>query len=262
MNRFDRLARLVGPQQIKVLAASRIAIIGIGGVGSWAAEALARPGTGALLLMDFDKVCVKNFNRQLAALTQTMGQNKAAVMAARCREINPEAEIIPVTDFFETATAERVLDFRPDFVIDAIDHVTSKCLMLAMCRDKGIGVVCSTGAGGRLDPTRIKTADLARTEVDPLAKALRRILREKHGFPAKGPFGIMAVYSDEQPSEPFDTRTLDPECLQCPDRHNEHQSCDKRGRVMGTASFVTGAFGLACASIAARHVSGSPFRSP
>ncbi|MSP60974.1 MAG: tRNA threonylcarbamoyladenosine dehydratase [Myxococcales bacterium] len=252
--RFDRMGRLVGEPGMARLFGARVTVIGLGGVGSFAVEALARSGVGHLRLVDFDRICVTNSNRQLQALQGTIARQKAAVLAERVRLINPQAQVEPVPLFYSERTAGVLLDDRPDFVVDAIDNIKAKCHLLAECRARGIAVVCSTGASGRMDPTAIAIADLAETRFDPLANVVRHVLRHKHAFPGIGPFGIPAVYSTERPAEPEDVHYDGEEGFRCvcPGGKNEHHSCEERRVIYGTAGFVTGAFGLACASVVVR----------
>jgi tRNA threonylcarbamoyladenosine dehydratase len=255
--RFDRIGRLVGDTGMARLLGAHVVVIGLGGVGSHAAEALCRSGIGRLTLIDFDLVCVTNTNRQLQAMRGTVGKPKATVLAERLRLINPRAHIKAVPLFYEARLADRMLSGDIDFVVDAIDNVTAKCHLLAECSRRGIPVVCSTGASGRIDPTQIAIADLAQTRIDPLAGVVRKILRQKYEFPRKGPFGIPAVFSIEPVSPPA-TLTYDNgegfRCV-CPSGENDHHTCDDRNVIWGTAGFVTGAFGMACASVVVRRLS-------
>ena len=252
--RFDRMSRLVGEANMHRLMRAHVMVVGLGGVGSWAAESLARSGVGAVTLVDFDDVCITNFNRQLHALDGTGGQPKAEVMGERLRLINPRARIRVLPRFYNTDSAAEVLAERPDYLIDAIDCVTSKCHLLASCHSGGIPVVTSTGSGGRIDPTRAEVGALGLTDVDPLARALRRILRRDYGFPAEGAFGIPAVFSRESPAMP---RALSYDggkgfrCV-CGKANNPFFNCEQRNLILGNASFVTGIFGLLCAGIAVR----------
>ncbi|MFZ4397071.1 MAG: tRNA threonylcarbamoyladenosine dehydratase [Kiritimatiellia bacterium] len=263
--RFDRLGRLIGEANLQRLAQAHVMVVGVGGVGSWAAEALARSGIGCLTLVDFDDVCITNFNRQLHALDGRVGEPKADVMAERLRQINPAATIHVLPTFYSHETSAHVLGLKPDFVIDAIDCVSSKCHLLASCREQGIRVVCCTGSGGRLDPLRIAVDDLSRTDVDPLARAVRRLLRRDHGFPGedKGLFGIPAVFSREAPADPQEM-SYDhggkKRCF-CARRNNEFFNCDDRNLILGTVSFVTGAFGLHCAAVVVRGLLAKPVES-
>lgn len=260
--RFDRMGRLVGDAGMERLFSAHVMVIGLGGVGSFAAESLCRSGIGRLSLVDFDRVCVTNTNRQLQAMKGMIGKPKATVLAERLRLINPQADVLPVMRFYDAETAATILAAEPDFVVDAIDNITAKCHLLATCKRLRIPVVSSTGASGRMDPTALQIADLADTCIDPLAQEVRKILRTKYGFPQTGPFGIAAVYSTEHPAHPEDLHYDAGEgfhCV-CPGGKNEHHSCEERRLIYGTASFVTGSFGLCCASVAVRHLSGSPAR--
>lgn len=255
--RFDRMGRLVGDDAMERLFSAHVLVVGLGGVGSFAAESLCRSGVGRLTLLDFDRVCVTNCNRQLQAMRGTVGKPKAVVLAERLRLINPQAEVRPSVRFYDASTAAQVFCEEPDFVIDAIDNVTAKCHLLATCRRLGLRVVSATGASGRLDPTRLHLADMAETRIDPLAAEVRKILRRKYGFPQEGPFGIQAVYSSEHPRHPLPLRYEDDgfRCV-CPGGKNDVHSCEERRLIYGTASFVTGAFGLLCASAAVRAIAG------
>ena len=248
--RFSRVARLIGEEKLACLAASHVMVIGMGGVGSWAAEALARSGVGKISLVDFDLVCIRNFNRQLGAIEGKLGTPKALAMAERLKLINPHAQINPIVNFASPETIPGILTAaRPDFVIDAIDHVTSKCFLIHYCWKERIPLVVATGSAGRLDPTQIRLADLAQTQQDPLAKVVRRVLRQKYGFPSKGDFGVMAVYALGKALEPIGE---EPPCsfAGCPQAVHTVQSCTQQRVVRGSVSFVTGAFGLACAGYA------------
>ena len=254
--RFDRMARLVGPAAMAKLRRSHVMVIGCGGVGSWAAETVARSAVGRVTVVDFDTVCIRNFNRQLQALSGTIGRPKAVLLAERLRLVNPEARIDAVAGYFNHETCDTLMAERPDFVIDAIDHITSKCFLINYCREKGLPLAVSTGSGGRMDPTQVRLTDLGLTEGDPLARAVRDILRKKYGFPKKGKFGIQAVCTLEphmKPHESMESTDCKAGCL-CPQGENEFQSCTKKSVVLGTAGFVTGAFGMACASAAVRHL--------
>lgn len=261
--RFDRMGRLVGDHGMAKLFGSRVAVIGLGGVGSFAAESLARCGIGTLDLVDFDMVCITNSNRQLQAMKGTVGKSKAEVLAERLANVNPKAQVNAVQYFYNDRTSEKLLhpEGQPlDFVIDAIDNVTAKCHLLATCKKLGIPVVTSTGASGRWDPTAVSVQDLGKTMVDPLARDVRKILRNEYGFPdgKKKKFGIPAVVSSEAPSTPLDLTYDNGEGFRCvcPGGSNGMHSCDKRSVIYGTASFVTGTFGLVCASVVVKALAG------
>jgi tRNA A37 threonylcarbamoyladenosine dehydratase len=256
--RFDRIGRLLGDEGMARLAAARVVVIGLGGVGSHCAESLVRSGVGSVDLVDFDLVCVTNTNRQLQAMRGTVGQPKATVLAERLRAINPAATIRAVPLFYEARVADAILKPPIRYVIDAIDNLTAKCHLLATCRARGIPVLSCTGSSGRLDPTRIRVDDLAHTRIDPLAAAARKILRNQHGFPRTGDFGIPAVYSVEPLQSPVPLAYDGDEgfsCV-CPNGDNHHHTCDDRHVIWGTAGFVTAAAGLTAASVVVRHISG------
>lgn len=257
--RFDRAARLVGESGMERLARARVTVFGLGGVGSYAAEALARSGVGALSLVDFDSVCATNVNRQLHAMKGTIGKPKAELMAERCRLINPDATVVGVPRFYEEASSAELLpaDAPPDYVVDAIDNVKAKLHLLATCAERGIPVVSSMGAAGRLDPTLVRLAELCDTYNDPFAKDVRKLLRLKHGLDTSRPCGIRVVFSPE--------RRINPEPLSydhggflciCPGKANDFHTCDHRTRIDGTAGFVTGVFGMVAASAVVRGLVG------
>lgn len=256
--RFDRFARLVGDQGIGRLAQSHVMVIGCGGVGSWAAESLARSGVGRITLVDFDLICITNTNRQLHAMKGTVGKQKVEVMAERLRLIHPSGRIDAVAKFYEASTRDELLAEAPDFVVDAIDNVTAKLDLLATCVRRSIPVITAMGAAGRIDPTRVRIDDLAFTENDPLAKDVRKWLVRKHAIEPRedGSLGIPAVYSNEKMMPPAEV-SADAQggfaCV-CPHGDNDHHSCEKRARIDGTASFVTGAFGLAAAAHVVRAI--------
>lgn len=256
--RFDRLGRLIGDAQMDRLMRSHVMIVGLGGVGSWAAESVVRSGVGKVTLVDFDDICVTNANRQLHALAADVGKNKAEVMAERMRAINPRVQARAVPLFYNEQHHGEIFQERPDFVIDAIDNMTTKCQLLTYCRAEGIPVVCSTGSGGRMDPTQVKVTDLSLTTVDPLAREVRRILRQKYSFPTEEGvlFGVQAVYSMETVMEPVELHYDGGKGFRCvcPNKGNPYFSCDNRNLIMGNAGFVTGTFGFVCASVAVRTI--------
>lgn len=249
--RFDRLGRLYGDDAVARLSRAHVLVIGLGGVGSFAVEALARSGLGRLTLVDFDRVCVTNTNRQLQALSVNVAKRKAEVLAERISLIDPRLEVATIPAFYGPATAARILKSNIDYVIDAVDNVTSKCHLLAECRERGLRVVTTLGSAGRVDPLAVTTSDLSKTKGDGLAIAVRRVLRHEHGFPMRGNFGIRAVWSTEPGREPRPLAYDGDEgfhCV-CPGGKNEHHSCEERSLVRGSASFVTGTFGLVAASV-------------
>jgi tRNA A37 threonylcarbamoyladenosine dehydratase len=196
--RFGGVARLYGAAAFARLAAARIAVVGVGGVGSWAAEALARSGVGALDLIDLDHIAESNINRQVHALADTLGQAKVQAMAARIGAIAPACQVTSIEDF---VTPDNVAAILPagDVVLDCIDAVQAKAALLAHCVAAGRRVFASGAGGGRTDPLRLRADDLALARGDPLLAKLRYRLRRKHGFAREADcrFGIVAVYSDE-----------------------------------------------------------------
>ena len=246
--RFDRIGRLVGDPVMQKLMSTHAMVIGLGGVGSWAAEALARSGIGELTLIDFDEICITNANRQLHALQGFVGKKKAEVMGERLRKINPQAKVHVVSEFYSEENSTRMLANKPDYVVDAIDNMTAKAHLLATCVKEKIPVITSAGSAAKLDPLRIQKMDLSETHTCPLAHQLRKILRQKYDFPEKN-FGIPCVFSDERvmmPEELFYDKGMGFKCV-CP-KTNDFHGCDNRNMIYGSASFVTGAFGLAMAS--------------
>ena len=197
--RFGGVARLYGVPALLAFEQARVAVIGIGGVGSWVAEALARSAIGRLTLVDLDNIAESNTNRQIHALDGNSGMAKVTAMARRITLINPQCEVTEVEDFVEADNFDRLLGGGFDYVIDAIDSVRTKTALLAWCVAHRQPVITVGGAGGQLDPTRIRIDDLAQTIQDPLLAKVRAGLRKQHGF-ARGPktkFKIPAVYSDE-----------------------------------------------------------------
>lgn len=197
--RFSGTARLYGQQALALFSKAHICVIGMGGVGSWAAEALARTGIGAITLIDMDDVCVTNTNRQIHALRENVGQTKTEAMARRILSINPECRVTSIDDFITADNLPEMLDRHYDYVIDAIDSVRPKAALLCYCRRYKIPVVTTGGAGGQIDPTRIEVMDLAKTIQDPLAAKLRECLKNDFGLVknGKGKLGIDCVFSSE-----------------------------------------------------------------
>ena len=198
--RFAGANKIYGESSFQSFENSHVMVIGIGGVGSWAVEALARSGVAKLTLIDMDVIVASNVNRQLPALTSTFGHEKIAVMAQRCKEINPTIEVHLVDDFLTPENVSELLAIGPDVVLDCIDDVKAKLALILHCRFNKIPLIVSGGAGGKLDPLKIRVADLSKTEQDPMLAKIRTQLRAK-GI-AKKPkekFGITCVYSLDNP---------------------------------------------------------------
>ncbi|MFM8468374.1 MAG: ThiF family adenylyltransferase [Limisphaerales bacterium] len=240
-DRFGGIARLVSVAGLERLRRTHVCGVGIGGVGSWTVEALARSGVGALTLVDLDEVCVTNINRQIHALDGTVGRAKVEVMAERVRLINPECRVTPVAEFFTEANAAKLL--APDFsyVVDAIDAVANKCRLLALCRERKLPVIACGAAGGRLDATAVRVADLADVTHDRLLAEVRKRLRKEHGFPPTGEsLGVAAVFSPEAPVTPAPA-----DCANAGGEPDSPRLNCEWG--YGSATFVTGTFGFAAA---------------
>ena len=193
-DRFQRLKLLIGEENFAKLNGSTVAVFGVGGVGSFTVEALARSGVGHLVLIDKDNIDVTNINRQIHALSSTVGKSKVEAMRERILDINPSAQVEAIQKFL--LPSEPVEDFficRYDYVVDAIDNITAKIFLVEECQRRGIKIISSMGAGNKLDPTRFKVADIFQTTVDPVAKVLRKKLKER------GIKNLKVVYSDETP---------------------------------------------------------------
>lgn len=242
--RFGGVRRLYGAQAAERLARARVCVIGIGGVGSWAAEALARSGVGALHLIDPDHVAESNINRQVHALEASLGQAKVQAMAGRIREIHPACAVTGVEDFLTEDNVAGLLAGGFDYVVDAIDDTRAKTALVAHCRRQGLRLVCVGGAGGRSDPGRVELADLARTHGDPLLAKLRARLRRDHGFPRdpEKRFGVDCVYSTEPLRPPAADGGV---CYERPeDAHLHGLNCAG----YGSSVCVTAVFGLRAAA--------------
>lgn len=198
--RFAGVAKIYGNDSFHHYENSHVMVIGIGGVGSWAVEALARTGIGELTLVDMDVVAASNINRQLPAMTATLGCEKIEIMAERCRSINPRIKINLIDDYLTPENVKEILSGNPDIILDCIDDVKAKFALMLHCRFNKIPLIVSGGAGGKLDPLKIRVADLSRTEQDPMLAKLRAQLRAK-GIckKPKEKFGITCVYSIDNP---------------------------------------------------------------
>ena len=254
--RFGGIGRLYGTAAMRRLQGAKVAVVGIGGVGSWTAEGLARSGVGEIHLIDLDDVCQTNTNRQLHALVDTVGSLKVDAMGDRIGAINPQCRVRPVVDFFTQTSASKLITADLDFVVDAIDGFRNKCLLIMRCAEVGVPLVVCGGAGGRRDPSRIRVEDLARTVGDRLLHRVRKQLRQKNGYPRGGrKFGVPTVFSDEPPIFP----TSDGGICERPEVGTSLVLDCQSG--YGTASFVTGAFGLTAASVVVGALA-SPENSP
>jgi len=250
--RFGGIARLYGHAGLARLRAAHVCVVGIGGVGTWAVEALARSGVGSLTLVDLDEICVTNINRQAHALTGTVGQAKVSVMAERVLAINPDCQVRAEQQFFTAQTAAELLAPKFDFVVDAIDSVTGKVLLLAECRRRELPVAVSGGAGGRTDATSVRHADLAAVSHDRLLAEVRKQLRRDHGFPPTGqPMGLDCIYSATAPVYAQPDGSVGDRCEVRED--GTRLNCNGG---LGSATFVTGVFGFALAGLVVGRLAG------
>lgn len=242
--RFGGIERLYGVEKAKILANAHIAIVGIGGVGSWTAEALARSGVGKLTLIDMDEVCITNTNRQVHAETATVGLMKTQAMMRRIQAINPACEVIEENHFFTPNTAERILSNRFHCIVDAIDERKNKSLLIARCKSLKIPLVTIGGAGGLKDPSKVQVSDITSAHNDALMAVVRKRLRQEYGFSRnpKRSWGIPCVFSPESAVYPEANGAV---CEKKPKDSELRLDCESG---FGTASFVTGTFGFHAAA--------------
>lgn len=243
--RFDGITRLYGASEQRFLQQQHVMVIGIGGVGSWVVEALARTGIGKLTLIDLDDVCVSNINRQLHALTSTVGQSKVDVMAQRAKDINPAIHVETVEDFVTLDNLAELITPEVDYVVDAIDAVTVKAAIIAHCKRRKIPIVTTGGAGGQRDPSQIQVADVAKTIQDPLMSKVRSLLRREYKFSTnpKRKFGVDCVYSTEQLRYPSSDGQV---CMQKSGREGAASMDCQTG--FGAVTMVTASFGFFAAA--------------
>ncbi len=245
--RFSGITRLYGSEAASWIAGSHFCVIGIGGVGSWVAEALARSGVGQITLIDLDDLCVTNTNRQIHALDSTIGQSKVEAMAERLMAINPMCLVNPVADFITPDNQAELLEQNFDGVIDAIDSVKAKTALIAHCKRYKIPLITVGGAGGQTDPRLITSGDLAKTIQDPLLAKVRNQLRREHNFStnSKRKFGIEAVYSTQQLVYPQMDGSVCQQKAQMSDGSAMKMDCNAG---FGAATMVTGSFGFVAAA--------------
>jgi tRNA threonylcarbamoyladenosine dehydratase len=239
--RFAGIERLYGIGSVSHFAKRHVAIVGLGGVGSWAVEALARSGVGKLTLIDADDICISNTNRQLFAVAGQYGRGKAEALADRCRSINPLMEIDIEANFLTASNMEALLDRSYDLVFDACDSFRSKVEMIAWCRRRKIPLIVCGSAGGRTDPTQVRIRDLSRTEHDALLALIRKKLRAEFNFP-KNPqryFGVQAIYSLENVKYPQADGSV---CGIRPKLGADAAMKLDCGSGLGAATHITGAF--------------------
>jgi tRNA threonylcarbamoyladenosine dehydratase len=242
-SRFGGIGRLYGLSGLERIGQARVLVIGIGGVGSWVAEALARTGIGGLTLVDLDDICVTNINRQIHALNSTVGSFKVDAMKERVLLINPACEVDVKQCFFSPKNLADIFDRHYDYVVDACDDFTNKCFLIDHCRKNSVPLIVMGGAGGKIDPTQICVTDMSVSSNDRLLARLRKKLRQDFDFPGEnqGDFGVLAVWSRERAVYP----TADGCTTYRPPGFAKNMDCSEG---FGSASFVTGAFAFAATS--------------
>jgi tRNA A37 threonylcarbamoyladenosine dehydratase len=248
--RFGGIARLYGVEGLKNLLSSHVLVVGLGGVGTWAAEALARSGVGSITLVDLDDICITNTNRQIHAMDGLIGKMKVHAIRERILAINPQCKVLAIEEFFTATSADMILDKKYDFVIDAIDSLQNKCVLAAHCKEKNIPLIVTGGAAGKRNPSMIKVDDLGLACNDSLLFSLRKRLRQEFSFPSgagftrskKQIFNIACVYSAEEPMFPKSDGSV---CSVADASVNLKLDCETG---MGSITHVTGTFGFLAAS--------------
>jgi len=251
---FSALPRVYGTEACSRLARLRICVVGMGGVGSWTVEALARTGVGHITIIDHDDVTEGNINRQIHALTNTIGESKVELMRERVAQINPQCDLNPIDDFLAESNLSRYIDQQFDVVIDAIDSIRFKAALIYFCKRNRISAITTGGAGGRTNPLAVDVADLSRTWNDALAAKVRSRLRSEYGF-TKNPkrrFGVECVFSTEQPVYPDKMGGVSHSRPGVP---GASLDCEHG---YGSVSMVTGTFGLVAAARAIKRALDKP----
>lgn len=237
LNQFSRTQLLLGKEGMDRLANARVAVFGVGGVGGFTVEALARSGVGTIDLIDDDKVCLTNINRQIFALRSTIGKYKVDVAAERLRDINQKIQVNTYKTFYMPDTADQFDFTQYDYIVDAIDTITGKLEMVMQAHKAGTPIICSMGAGNKLDPTAFRVADIYQTSVDPLARVMRHELRKR------GIKKLKVVYSEEPPMRPIEDMAIScrNHCV-CPP--GTARKCTERRDIPGSNAFVPSVVGL------------------
>lgn len=249
LNQFSRTQLLYGEDAMKKLESSKVAVFGVGGVGGYVCEALVRSGIGAFELVDDDKVCLTNLNRQIHATRETIGKYKAEVMKDRMLSINPHADIIAHKCFFLPENADEFPFEDYDYVIDCVDTVTAKIEIIVKCKQLGIPVISAMGAGNKLDASRFQVADIYETTMCPLARVMRRELKKR------GVKDLKVVFSDEKPTRPIEDMAIScrTNCI-CPP--GAQHKCTERRDIPGSTAFVPAVAGLIMAGEVVNDLTG------
>ena len=249
LNHFSRTQLLLGKEAMDALSASRVAVFGIGGVGGSVCEALVRSGVGAFDLIDDDKICLTNLNRQLIATRSTVGKYKVDVMEARMKDINPNVDIRTHKCFFLPENADEFPFSEYDYIVDAVDTVSAKLSLAVKAQEAGVPIISSMGAGNKLDATAFRVADIYKTSMDPLARVMRRELKKR------GVKKLKVVYSQEQPIRPIEDMSIScrTHCI-CPP--GAKHKCTERRDIPGSTAFVPSVVGLIIAGEIVRDISG------
>ena len=249
LTQFSRTELLLGKEAMDRLTNARVAVFGIGGVGGYVCEALVRSGVGAFDLIDDDKVCLTNLNRQIIATRKTVGKYKVEVMKERILDINPDAQVNIHQCFFLPENADEFSFDAYDYVVDAVDTVTAKIEIIMQAKKKEIPVISSMGAGNKLDPTAFRVADIYKTKVCPLAKVMRRELKKR------GVKKLKVVYSEEQPIQPIEDMSIScrANCI-CPP--GAKHKCTERRAIPGSVAFVPSVVGLIIAGEVVKDIAG------
>ena len=250
LHAFSRTELLIGKDGLEKLKNSTVAVFGIGGVGTFAVEGLVRAGVGHLVLVDDDLICLTNINRQLHATRKTIGKPKVEVMKERILDINPKAQVEAIRSFYLPENAHELIRDDYDYIIDAVDTVTAKIDLVVQANKRGIPIISCMGAGNKLDPTRFTVTDIYKTTVDPLAKVMRKELRQR------GIRSLKVVFSDEEPIKPVETEenSCATGCV-CP--KGTTRTCTIRNQIPGSMSFVPSVAGLIMAGEVIRDLIGN-----
>ena len=249
--RFSGISRLYGSTAPKALAEAHVCVVGIGGVGSWTVEALVRSGVGEITMVDLDDICITNVNRQLHALDGSIGKSKVLALKERCLLINPDLKVNPIEDYLTPSSANQILATSYDYVVDAIDSIENKAVLIDECLKRNIPVLTIGGAGGKKDPSKVLVEDLSQSWNDRLLQRLRKNLRKEYSFPVdRTPFNVLSIFS---PELPFLARDDGSVCQIEKEEQKSYKLDCYSG--YGSASFVTGTFGFVAAAEVVKAIS-------